>query len=267
VDHSGSGSGADSLDRTQTQTQSRRPEVETHFQVLTTGFWPSYPVFEVIVPPVLRAQQEGFLAFYAAKFQGRRLMWQHSLGRCVVTVRFPRGRKELELSFFQTVVLLCFGKTDRRTVTELREETGLEQGELFRTLQSLACGLPGTRVLTKEPKGKDVLVTDEFVFNRDFSNKLFRIKINTIQMKESEEDTEKTLEEVFRDRQYQVDAAAVRIMKTRKRCTHNALMAELMTQIKFPARPADLKKRIESLIEREYLERDRDDPSSYVYLA
>ena len=44
-------------------------------------------------------------------------------------------------------------------------------------------------------------------------------------------------------------------------------MAELMAQLRFPATAADLKKRIESLIEREYLERDSDDPSFYRYLA
>jgi hypothetical protein len=49
-------------------------------------------------------------------------------------------------------------------------------------LQSLACGIIGTRVLTKEPKGKDVEPSDAFWFNADFTNKLFRIKINTIQV-------------------------------------------------------------------------------------
>ena len=39
-----------------------------------------------------------------------------------------------------------------------------------------------------------------------------------------------------------------------------------MLQLKFPAKPVDLKKRIESLIEREYLERDAN-PSIYNYLA
>lgn len=34
-----------------------------------------------------------------------------------------------------------------------------------------------------------------------------------------------------------------------------------------PAQPTDLKKRIESLIEREYLERDDDDPTLYHYVA
>lgn len=31
--------------------------------------------------------------------------------------------------------------------------------------------------------------------------------------------------------------------------------------------PSDLKKRIESLIDREYLERDESDPQTYKYLA
>jgi cullin-4 len=40
----------------------------------------------------------------------------------------------------------------------------------------------GTRALTKEPKGKDVNDQDVFYYNGDFTNKLFRIKINTIQV-------------------------------------------------------------------------------------
>lgn len=62
------------------------------------------------------------------------------------------------------------------------DQTGIEKDELGRTLQSLACGILGTRVLTKDPKGKDVDPTDSFWFNADFTNKLFRIKINTIQV-------------------------------------------------------------------------------------
>lgn len=45
---------------------------------------------------------------------------------------------------------------------------------------------------------------DSFVFNRDFTAKLHRIKINSIQLKETTEENEKTHEAVFRDRQYQV---------------------------------------------------------------
>ena len=41
----------------------------------------------------------------------------------------------------------------------------------------------------------------------------------------------------------------------------------LLLQLKFPIKPADLKKRIESLIDREYLERDQSNSQIYNYLA
>lgn len=72
---------------------------------------------------------------------------------------------------------------------------------------------------------------------------------------------------MFHERQYQVDAVIVRTMKARKMMAHSALISELMIQLRFPARSTDLKKRIESLIEREYLARNKDDPSTYIYLA
>lgn len=46
--------------------------------------------------------------------------------------------------------------------------------------------------------------SDTFVFNNEFTAKYHRIKINSIQLKETIEENEKTHEAVFRDRQYQV---------------------------------------------------------------
>jgi cullin-4 len=44
-------------------------------------------------------------------------------------------------------------------------------------------------------------------------------------------------------------------------------MGEVMAQLKFPASSSDIKKRIETLIEREYMERIEGDRSKYKYLA
>ena len=86
-------------------------------------------------------------------------------------------------------------------------------------------------------------------------------------MRENEHENEQTTERVFQDRQYQIDAAIVRTMKARKSLTHQLLVSELYTQLKFPLKPPDIKKRIESLIDREYLERDPNSSSVYKYLA
>ncbi len=50
-------------------------------------------------------------------------------------------------------------------------------------------------------------------------------------------------------------------MKTRKTLGHTLLVNELMSQLKFPMRTSNLKKRIESLIDREYMERDPNNPA------
>ncbi len=49
---------------------------------------------------------------------------------------------------------------------------------------------------------------------------------------QAEENTA-TTEKVFQDRQYQVDAAIVRIMKMRRTLTHNLLVSECLGQLRF----------------------------------
>jgi cullin-4 len=57
--------------------------------------------------------------------------------------------------------------------------------------------------------------------------------VNAIQIKETEEERGQTEEKVFQDRVYVVDAAIVRIMKTRKSLKHEELIGELCSQLKF----------------------------------
>lgn len=56
-------------------------------QVLTTGYWPSAaPTTTLKLPEEILSRMSTFEAFYAAKYQGRRLVWAHALERCVVRV-------------------------------------------------------------------------------------------------------------------------------------------------------------------------------------
>ena len=121
--------------------------------------------------------------------------------------------------------------------------------------------------MAKNPK--DAAITDscQFHYNKVFKHKLVRLQINQIQLKETDEERKDTTTGVFLERQYQIDAAIVRIMKTRKSLSHPLLITELYNQLRFPVEPSGIKKRIESLIEREYLERDSEQSQIYHYLA
>ncbi|XP_072675387.1 cullin-4B-like isoform X4 [Canis lupus baileyi] len=247
------------------QNQNIPGNIELTVSILTTSFWPTYIPKEIQLPPEMERLQENFRNFYLSKHSGRKLQWQSTLGHCVLKAEFKKGKKELQVTLFQTLVLLMFNEGDHFSLEEIKMATGLEDRELRRTLQSLACGR--ARVLIKNPKGKDVEDGDRFFCNEEFNHKLFKIKINQIQEKETIEEHTITTQRVFQDRQYQIDAAIVRIMKIRKTLNHNVLLSELYNQLKFTLKPSDLKKRIESLIERDYMERDKENPNQYKYIA
>ncbi|XP_040567702.1 cullin-4A [Lepeophtheirus salmonis] len=245
--------------------KSANNKIDMTVNVLSMAYWPTYQPMEVTMPSEMAKYQELFKKFYHAKYSGRKLQWQPNLGHAVLKANFKSGHKELRVSLFQTLVLLLFNYADELPFAEIKVSSNIEDGELRRTLQSLACGK--IRVLKKLPKGKDVMDADKFYFNKEFTHQLCHIKINQVQMKETNDEQKATEERVFQDRQYQIDAAVVRIMKMRKTIFHNLLITELYNQLKFPVKPPDLKKRIESLIDRDYMERDKDNTNQYNYVA
>lgn len=137
--------------------------------------------------------------------------------------------------------------------------------ELNRTLQSLACAK--LRPLTKHPKGREIAPTDTFTLNSSFSDPKYRIKINTVQLKETAAENKETHERVAADRNYETQAAIVRILKARKRISHAELVAETIkaTRNRGTLEVSGIKRNIDRLIEKEFLE--REDDGLYAYIA
>ncbi|EGG20477.1 cullin [Cavenderia fasciculata] len=244
--------------------------IEMNVFVLASSNWPQYTPLNANLPTQFLEYQEMYRKFYSSKYPNRKLIWQNSLGQCVLKCFFQNGKKDTISSLLQTVVLLLFNNLNQDeeiTLGKIQELSGIELEELKRHMMPLINS--NTRILSRRSKNKSKIleIDDLFSFNKDFTHKLTRLKVNALQAKETVEENKKTNEAIIHDRQYQIDAAIVRIMKARKTLTHNLLMSELFQQLRFTPKPVDLKKRIESLIEREYLGRDQNNPMSYHYLA
>lgn len=236
--------------------------------VIATGLWPTQPPSpEVIYPDVPKALQEKFDSFYAARFTGRSLRWSPLLGQCVLRANYAGGiRRELVVSVLQAIVCLLFNTEASLSTRAIAERTKLPEADLHRTLQSLALH-KHIKVLCKSTKSRDIAEEDVFSVNVDMVTKLHRVVVPQIQVKGQQEEEAAVEQRVFEDRQHEVDAMLVRIMKTKKRLSHKDLLAEVFGAVRFPVQLADVKNRIETLIEREYLKRDEDHPSMYAYLA
>lgn len=183
---------------------------------------------------------------------------------------FGNGRKhKLNVSTHQMCILLLFNLADRLSYCEIEQATAIPPQDLKRDLQSLTC-VRGKKVLTKEPTSKAISEADVFHFNDEFSSKHSKVKISTVlSQKESESETQETSRKVEADRKPQIDAAIVRIMKSRRVLDHSRLISELTEHLqgRFLPNPSIIKKRIEVLIDREILERDPIDRELFRYLA
>jgi cullin-4 len=159
----------------------------------------------------------------------------------------------------------------------------MKREDLHRVLKTLCSASVRILRVSKEHK--------LFSFNKTFSLKLFRIKLTSwLGSKEAKQKRDATNEKVWESRQYQIDACLVRfvferfdknidifsnmnartqvrMMKTRKTLKHNDLVAECARLVKFPVEPIRIKKRIESLLDREYIKRDDSDSSTYHYIS
>ena len=124
-------------------------------------------------------------------------------------------------------------------------------------------------MLRKDPPTKRVEESDTFHFNDAFSSKLMRVKIGTVSAgKESEPAAEKTR---ARGRRPQAaDRSRHRARdESRRPLDHNGVVREVTKQLsaRFIPDPTDIKKHLENLIEREFIERDRNDRRLFAYLA
>ncbi|KAE9529265.1 hypothetical protein AGLY_011941 [Aphis glycines] len=268
--------------------------VDLTVRVLTTGFWPTHTLSKCNVPLVPRSAFAEYRLFYLGKHNGRQLTLQPQLGSADLNAVFYGPRRPendlltsvsssisslnlsserkhiIQVSTYQMCILLLFNTHEKLTFEDIRSETDIPDKDLIRALQSLALGKPSQRILLKTPKCKEIELTHEFCVNELFTSKLHRVKIQTVAAKgETEPERKETRSKVDEDRKHEIEAAIVRVMKSRKKMNHNALVLEVIEQlrVRFLPSPVIIKKRIEGLIEREYLSRATEDRRTYLYVA
>ncbi|CAL5426036.1 unnamed protein product [Camellia sinensis] len=239
------------------------PGIDLTVTVLTTGFWPTYKSSDLSLPAEMVKCVEVFKEFYQTKTKHRKLTWIYSLGTCNIIGKFEPKTIELIVGTYQAAALLLFNASDRLSYSEIKTQLNLADDDLVRLLQSLSCAK--YKIVNKEPNTKTVTPNDYFEFNLKFTDRMRRIRIPLPPVDERK----KVVEDVDKDRRYAIDASIVRIMKSRKVLGHQQLVMECVEQLSRMFKPdfKAIKKRIEDLITRDYLERDKENPNLFRYLA
>ena len=244
-------------------------EIDFTVQVLTTGYWPAYDKIDLKLPTQMKLCTNDFTTFYHQKNNNKKLVWVYSLGNCIVRMDCGKTTYGLNVTPLQAVILKMFSDfegiyTFEEIVSKLNvshKDPSQAKSIVKKILHSLSCGK--YKVLTKDPKSKSITTSDKFKVNSKFKTKQKRLRIPMTSLEKSHNSRK-----VENNRQYTIEASLVRIMKSRSELKHNDLIAECVKQLNFfKPKMKVIKRAIERLIEREYLERITNKMEYYRYLA
>lgn len=287
-------------------SESRMLLVELDLKVCNVSDWPKsmtkdYKSFtnsdgevSFIWPAQLRETMKTFEEFWlmGKRNDNKTLYWSPKFGLMDLRITYPSRTYDINLSTYAGIIMLLFAPqssdaagepvlafAEKRTLTyeEIFELTKIPEADLKRQLQSIAVA-PRLRLLVKTPMSKEVNSTDVFLLNAGFKSPTTKVKVLTVSASstkeskgksEKQEESEEVQTNIEEGRKHLVNAAVVRIMKSRQTINHNELIGELLKQLQNRFQPLNIliKQRIEDLIDKEYLKRDNDAPNIYHYIA
>lgn len=192
------------------------------------------------------------------------------MGTADLKASFGSTKKELTVPTPQMIILVLFNGNSSLTGRDIQSQTGIPFSELKRHFATLTHSRTQVLTVTRDADtAADDYEKATYQVNNKFTHKMYRVKIALVSQKETESEKEGTKAKMDEERVNIIDAAIVRTMKRSKTLDHNNLIAEVTSQIikRFQPSVSLIKKRIESLIEREYLKRSGDNRNTYEYLA
>lgn len=238
-------------------------------KVLQAGAWPlalppSPGPFHV--PQQLEKSIQAFESFYHMQFSGRKLTWLHHLSQGELKFNYLKKSYLVTVQTYQMALLLLFEHCDAIPCREAAASLRLSHDQLIKHAASLV----DCKILNKSTEESSELEEDTILtLNFDYSNKRTKFRVTGVLQRDAPQDAEATHRSVDEDRKMFLQAAIVRIMKSRKLLRHNQLIQEVLSQSKVTFAPSIgmIKKCIETLIDKQYIERTANSADEYSYIA
>ena len=229
-------------------------------KILRTSSWPVEQTIQTYTFPLgLGLPIQMFENFYNQKFKGRKLSWLHGL--CNAEVELNYLKKQYVVNFgstFQLALILQFNEHVKIRKEELGATMQLPEAELTKHMQSLV----DANLIIESTVDNNV-----YVLNMDFMSKHSKLRVLSAQ--KTTQNGDMTEKHVADQRRNYIQACIVRIMKSQKVLQHKPLIQEVISQCSARFCPGIdmIKKCIEELISKGYIERVKGSLDQYSYIA
>ncbi|EIW80941.1 Cullin-domain-containing protein [Coniophora puteana RWD-64-598 SS2] len=251
----------DLTDQFRDRMQQNHDDMDINFSimVLGTNFWPlNAPTHGFTIPQEIAPTYDRFSKYYQTKHSGRKLTWLWNYSKNELHTNYLNQKYILMTSSYQMAVLLQYNRHDTLSLDELITATAISKEILLQVLTLLT----KAKVLVSEE-------ADQYDLNPGFRSKKIRVNLNQPIKAEVKAESTEVMKAVDEDRKYVIQARIVRIMKARKTMKNQPLIQEVISQIShiFAPKIPDIKKAIDTLLEKEYIERVDGTRDTFAYVA
>ncbi|KAF1793408.1 Cullin protein, neddylation domain [Phytophthora cactorum] len=215
----------------------------------------------IFLPPAMEAHTNLFTQFYTGRSTGRKLLWIHHLSFGMIQSHCFDKRYEFLLSFYQMLILVQFNTAKEMNRSDIVQLTNIPEQDCAHHLASLV----KAKILTSDGN----VANPTYAINFGFSSRKLRISAVPNSPVESPKVAKAPTREVEEDRKMSLQAAIVRVLKTRRDIRQAQLMHEVAEMLvnQFAPTTTAIKQNVEILIQKEYLRRHEDDQTRFLYVA
>ncbi|KAG5642526.1 hypothetical protein DXG03_002599 [Asterophora parasitica] len=234
-------------------------DITFSIMVLGTNFWPlNPPAHEFMIPIEIVPTYDRFQKYYQTKHSGRKLAWLWNYSKNELRTNYLNQKYILMTSSYQMAVLLQYNRNETMSLDELVAATSITKDIMTQVLALLV----KAKILVNEE-------SEQYDLNPNFKSKKIRVNLNLPIKADLKAESADVLKAVDEDRKYVIQATIVRIMKARKTMKNQTLIQEVISQIsqRFAPKIPDIKKAIETLLEKEYIERVDGSKDTFAYVA
>lgn len=210
----------------------------------------------LIIPQELKPIIDVYKQDYRLKYPSKKLEFVHKFSKMDIDfINNDNEKYTIICNALQGIILFNLGKEDL-TIEEIMEKTNILRDTIEASLaEPLEIGLV-KRI------GNKYIINDNFKYPR----RRIVLKYSIT----SEEQTKKEIEEITQqEKGFKIDAAIVRVMKSIKKSSLRDLFARTATELagRFSVTMDEFKRRLDGLIDKDYIKRDDEEMNVFHYVA
>ena len=240
--------------------------IESKLMILSNEHWPlnNFNMLHIKLPNNLITLQNLIFKFYHINYPGRTVQWVYENSKIELDGIFPHKKYKIICNTIQACILLLFNDKNILFNNFILFNTILKllNIENKKDLENNIQPLLNSKLLIKlnENENKD---DNKYFLNKNFINENEIIKVE-MPIKKENYIRKEYIEE---DRSMAIDGMIVKILKSKKKMEYNEVINYILSNLeRFKVKVESIKKRINSLIERELIGRDKNDANILIYI-